>query len=308
MKSQVIAPAAINALKEALTHIYWYKNDLQPFLRHTIEDPSILSRLDWSAYKRTIVSTLVEYLAQNQARHREDLIRLMVEVSRMEDFTHLRRLEDGEAKAKRAEEAVAALRPFIEPHKDIVAEREQAEKRRETLLRQTAKLQGLKQGLERLKAEYFELLGSADPQGRGFKLEKIVRSLFELFDLDPKASFRVVGEQIDGAFTFDNTDYLFEGKWQKELVSADDLDTFSRKVERKLDNTLGLFLSINGFSPDGITAHSKGRLLILLMDGADLMAVLEERIDLVELLLRKRRHASQTGEIYLMSKDILISG
>jgi hypothetical protein len=35
------------------------------------------------------------------------------------------------------------------------------------------------------------------------------------------------------------------------------------------------------------------------MDGADLMAVLEERIDFVTLLLRKNRHAAQTGEIYL---------
>jgi hypothetical protein len=42
------------------------------------------------------------------------------------------------------------------------------------------------------------------------------------------------------------------------------------------------------------------------MDGADLMAVLEERIGLPQLLLRKRRHAAQTGNILLKSADILI--
>ena len=31
----------------------------------------------------------------------------------------------------------------------------------------------------------------------------------------------------------------------------------------------------------------------------DLMAVLEERVDFISLLIRKKRHASQTGEIYL---------
>jgi hypothetical protein len=31
------------------------------------------------------------------------------------------------------------------------------------------------------------------------------------------------------------------------------------KLGRKLDNTLGLFLSINGFSEDGVKAHSSGR-------------------------------------------------
>jgi len=38
---------------------------------------------------------------------------------------------------------------------------------------------------------------------------------------------------------------------------------------------------------------------MILMDGSDLMAVLEGRIDLVQLLLRKRRQAAQTGQIYL---------
>jgi hypothetical protein len=129
--------------------------------------------------------------------------------------------------------------------------------------------------------------------------------LFELFDLDPKASFRNTGEQIDGAFSLEGTDYLFEAKWQQELVNATALDAFASKVRRKLENTLGAFLSINGFSPDGIAAHSAGGAVIILIDGADLMAVLEERIDFVSLLLRKKRHAAQTGNIYLRVQEIL---
>jgi restriction endonuclease Mrr len=129
--------------------------------------------------------------------------------------------------------------------------------------------------------------------------------LFELFDLDPKASFRNTGEQIDGAFSLEGTDYLFEAKWQQELVNAAALDAFASKVRRKLENTLGVFLSINGYSQDGVAAHSAGGAVIILMDGADLMAVLEERIDFVSLLLRKKRHASQTGSIYMPVHEIL---
>lgn len=44
---------------------------------------------------------------------------------------------------------------------------------------------------------------------------------------------------------------------------------------------------------------------MFLMDGADLMAVLDQRIELPELLRRKRREASQTGNIYLRVQDIL---
>ena len=39
------------------------------------------------------------------------------------------------------------------------------------------------------------------------------------------------------------------------------------------------------------------------MDGEDLYAVLEGRIDLPEVLHRKRRHASQTGDIYIRVRD-----
>ena len=123
--------------------------------------------------------------------------------------------------------------------------------------------------------------------------------IFELFDLDPKASFRNRGEQIDGAFVLEGTEYLFEAKWHQSLIGVQDLDAFSAKVKRKLDNTLGVFLSMSGYSEDGIKAHSVGRPNIILMDGADLMAVLEERVDFVSLIVRKKRHASQTGEIYL---------
>lgn len=41
------------------------------------------------------------------------------------------------------------------------------------------------------------------------------------------------------------------------------------------------------------------------MDGMDLIAVLEERISITELLTRKRREASQTGNIYLKYQDMM---
>lgn len=163
----------------------------------------------------------------------------------------------------------------------------------------------LRQKIEEITREYFKLLSAEEPQQRGYRLEQIIRQVFELFELDPRASFKVTGEQIDGAFTFDGTDYLFEGKWQEELVVAADLDSLAGKLARKLDNTLGLFLSINGFSDDRVKAYSSGRKTIILMEGSDLMAVLEGHIDLIQLLLRKRRHASKTGNIYLRIHEVL---
>lgn len=38
----------------------------------------------------------------------------------------------------------------------------------------------------------------------GVALEPFLRELFDTFDLDPKASFKISGEQIDGGFTLDS--------------------------------------------------------------------------------------------------------
>jgi len=305
MSAKKIAPAAIVALKEALTNLYWYKGDLRSFLTSTLTNPVLLSRLNWNDYKRNIAGALISYLEQRQDEYQADLLKLMTEVARVDDFSHLERLEGGREKASTARASVQALRKLTGAHEALFEEQRRMEERRrkvyETLLRTTV----VKTKLEDLAKEYFKLLNAQEPQLRGYRLEKVIRELFELFDLDPRASFKIVGEQIDGAFTFDSADYLFEGKWQQELVGAADLDVLAGKLSRKLDNTLGLFLSVNGFSEDGVKAHSSGRRMMLLMDGSDFMAVLEGRIDLIQLLLRKRREASQTGNIYIRLHEIL---
>jgi hypothetical protein len=83
---------------------------------------------------------------------------------------------------------------------------------------------------------------------------------------------------------------------------------FAAKVRRRSDNTLGLFLAINGFEPTAVERHSGNRSPILLMEGADLYAVLDERIDLRELLRRKRREPSMTVRVLLTASEILASG
>jgi hypothetical protein len=72
-----------------------------------------------------------------------------------------------------------------------------------------------------------------------------------------------------------------------------------------LKNTLGLFISIDGFSQGAKELSGQIATGIILMDGADLNSVLDGRIDLHQLLFRKRRHAAETGEIYYPINKIL---
>lgn len=303
--SKRISAAALMALREALSVVYWYKGDLEKFLKVCLHDSPLIMHLNWSGYKRDIVTELVERLCKNESANQEALLYLMIEVSRIADFSHLARLDGGDVKVKKAKEAVIALREQIKGLEELLRDKDVIAETRAQHLSSQKKLGGVLQALDSLKQEYFELIRETNTQQRGYRLEKILRGLFEIYDLDPRASFKIVGEQIDGAFTFDNTDYLLEAKWQKAPVDVGDLDRLQAKVSRKLENTLGLYVSVNGYSEDGLEAFKNNRPHLFLIDGADLMAVLENRIELPAILKRKKREASQTGNIYLKIGEII---
>lgn len=300
-----ISVVGMQYLKEALCNIYWYKKDLKSFLLNCTNNKAIIMNTNWENVKRQIVSDVIDEMVNNEERYLGDIRRILNEVSQMNSFSHLEHLEDGKKKAEKAKISVADLRNFIKDHDAKAREIDKEKEARVKKLEQIREQQGVLLRLDQIKEKYIQLTMSKRYQNRGFDLEKVLYDLFELFDLDPKASFRNTGEQIDGAFTLEGTDYLFEAKWQSYLVNASDLDAFSGKVRRKLDNTLGLFLSINGFSKDAVQLYSLGRSSILLMDGADLLSVLDNRIDMSSLIIRKRRHAAQTGNVYLPVNKIL---
>ena len=79
-----------------------------------------------------------------------------------------------------------------------------------------------------------------NPIPRGFALEKLLSDVFEAFDLDPRGSFRLTGEQIDGGFTLGGEHFLLEAKWVADPSARDELDVFAAKVRRRGENTLGL--------------------------------------------------------------------
>jgi hypothetical protein len=291
-----INQSALFALREALAVIYWFKPDLEAFVGATVPAHEILARLNFSDTKRVVAAELVNLLAADQDKYMQVLLELMGEVAAFDDFSHLARLEDGRMKVDQAQRAVANLRKQYEGHAIIRAEREAAEERRRARRESGDRVRADREKLSEFQQRAMALL-SEDRQKRGYELEILLRDLFDLFDLDPKASFKIVGEQIDGAFTFEGIDYLLEARWQEEQVDPAALDVFDGKIRRKLENTLGLFVAVNGFSDTAIGNHSRSRPTMILMDGSDLWAVLEARVALTEMLRRKRRHAAQTGEI-----------
>lgn len=83
--------------------------------------------------------------------------------------------------------------------------------------------------------------------------------------------------------------------WWATALGPKEVNDFKVKVDGKARNTLGLCVSVAGFTDGAIAKHSQPQTPLILMDGNDLMPILEGRIRLDEALGRKRRHAAETG-------------
>lgn len=304
MASKRIAAGAYEALIEALAVVFWNKAPQERFLRFELrEHPELLVRLPFGALKRDVSAALVAYLAAHEDHYQPVTLDLMQRVAAMDRFPNLEQQTDKAHLVEAATEAVAELRRWIgrysalvESHERLAAERVQ-ETAREVLRRSTSARH------EQLKRQFLGMHEEPDHQQRGRSLETLLNELFALYDLNPRRSFCIAGEQIDGAFTFNTDDYILEAKWEKAPAAREDVDVLDSKVRRRGKNTLGLFVAVSGFSVHAVNAHSSCGTGLVFMDGTDLFNVLDERIRLDELLDAKRRHAAETGNPYLRAAD-----
>ncbi len=301
LKKKKISPEAISAVREALSVIYWKKEDLQQFIMLTIDNSVIISTINWSATKREIVKELLNRMTNRIDIYESDLMNLILAVTDFSDFGNLTYWDEDGTKIRKAKEAVNRLRSLSKGFIQVTIDQEDAKVRKAKAELNTKNALSLEQELNELKNEFYIIASNQNFNQRGFQLEKFLYKLFLLFDLEPKGSFKIHGEQIDGAFTFQSADYLLEAKWATQ-VNRSDLATFCYKVETKFKNAAGLLISIDGVTKEAISSDFKS---IIIMDGVDLLAVLENRISLTDLLFKKRRKASETGNIYMNFNELL---
>jgi len=162
--------------------------------------------------------------------------------------------------------------------------------------------------LEDLFKQLLEL-NRMEPQPRGFAFEKLLKCLFEEFGLEPKGSFRLTGEQIDGSFQLGNHTYLLEAKWQNSPVDNSQLSIFYAKVDAKAKWSRGLYISHSGFTKEGLLAFQKGRPTnIIGFSGQDLFFIISGKMSLQEAIELKARKAAETGEFFVPLYDLFLEG
>ncbi len=290
-----IAAGAFQALRDALPVVFWYKRPFEAFLRAALrEHPELLAGLDFAAPKREVTDALVDRLVAGGDRYRATTVALIEDLAARERFSDMEDLDDAPVRIDEARRAVAEVRRW----RALLADQERA--------RSAASAgRALAEGLADLRERFLALQAGTDAAARGGAFETFLHDLFALFDLDPRLSYRLEREELDGALTFDTDDYVVEAKWRRKPTDRATLDVFAAKVRRKGKNALGIFVSVNGFTAPAIEEYRHST-PFLTVDGADLMAVLDQRLRLDDLLRRKKRHANETGSCWLPAAAVLV--
>lgn len=152
----------------------------------------------------------------------------------------------------------------------------------------------------------FLKISALPPQERGYALEKFLYELFETYQFNPRPSFRVVGEQIDGSIEFAHEFYLVEAKWQVEPIVQGDLAALDSRVSGHSQIGRGIFITAGCFSPNGITAHERLRPSAMIgIDGQDLYHVLDRGLPLDQVLRRKVRRLVETGRFHYPVQEFM---
>ena len=298
----------MTALKDAVINVFWKKTDVRALFERCGVPSPLVAGQDWSAYKFNIVSPVVNQLNESPTGL-GPLRRVLQETLQYTDGKHLMWLPDAQKRCREAERSLEHLRLLVKDHD--AAQRTQEEERQARLRAQRHAKGGadFRRRLAEIKERFLGYHINQNRQQRGYALEEILYDLFMLFDLQPRGPFKRTGEQIDGAFVLDNDQFLLEAKWQVAKVILSDLRDLDGAVGSSLDNTLGLFVSLNGFSEEALTGYVLGgRPRIVCMDGQDLMAVLDEAIELPDLIRRKKDLAVQKRSIFIGVRDIMRGG
>ena len=169
-----------------------------------------------------------------------------------------------------------------------------------------------KRQLGLLLAMFDELAGREEnAQERGYRLQDLLNRLFDAFEIPVHRSFtRNEGaEQIDGAFQLDGWFYLTECRWRQKLSDTREVDGLAGQISRSGRQTMGLFLSINGWSENvpGLLKQNTEKAIIL-MQGYDLRAVLSEQVDLRDYILSAVKNLNLNAEPYLGVREYLEQG
>lgn len=298
-----LSPAFTELIYETLLKVFWHKPPLRLFLQqHGINDQA-LAQWHSDLSKRDFLTWLWPRLLKNE-KGQNAILAMARSLAEMRHFVDLERKEDTRIMIPDARQAVARVREAVQGVNENIRETHEAARRRKQAQAEMASRLAAQQSLEKLQGRLTEITPELGTQSGGYAFERWLYDLAVFFELEARPGYQANGRQIDGALTVEGTTFLTETKFTNEPIGAPEIDVFMAKIESKADNTMGLLISLSGFTSGAIAAASKQRTPMLLLDHSHLFSlILRGVMTLPQVISRVKRHASQTGSSYLAVAD-----
>ncbi len=295
MKTRV-TPHLIELTYDAALRSFWRKKALSSFLGRS-QIPSLPAWLPDES-KRDYLSRVFDSL-QDTDQGRRKIVQLALFLAEQLSFPDLRGWEDSTEKNEAAKSAVSKLQSYLSKQDEQLRSEQQLQEARRKFHEFRAQTRSSQQTLKSLSDKLGKLAGQMGSSSAGKAFERWFYELMEFSEITARPPFRTGGREVDGSITIGDTTYLVECKFTECPTGAPDVDVFRRKVESKADNTMGVFVSISGFTQVAKNSASGSRTPLLLLDHAHLYHVLGGASSFKDTIERIRRHASQTSEAYL---------
>lgn len=298
MASRELTPHHVDLIYSAALASFWRRRALHKFLQSCGIARNFLSSWHADETKRDFLDRVFERLLSSDKG--PAVIRAMGRaLAEQTAFADLEGWEDSTEKLIRARDAIDVLKKYQDDQaererqeKQRIESRQRYEEERERVTRSQMTLQKLTQRLN-------ELTGQIGTQKAGYDFQDWFFDFLDFSEIVNRRPYVHDGRQIDGSMSHDGTTYLVELKFTAEQAGAPDVDSFLRKVTTKADNTMGIMVSMAGFSGTALKEASGPKTPLLLLDHAHVFGVLTGVSDFRSVIERVRRHASQTGDAFL---------
>jgi hypothetical protein len=297
MKYRITSQLTILTYETALKS-FWYKNALKKFLRGCNISENFLNTWNEQETKRIFLDRLFNELQKKDAG-KKVLLDISLALSEQTTFPDLRNVEDSKDKINDAHIAVSELRDFFRKQTEQIESEATKTERRKMAYAENIQIQREMNDKQKLKESLEILSKEIGSQEAGYKFQDWFYSLVDFCDIEHKKPYKKDGRQIDGSITLNGTTYLVELKFTTTQSDATDIDSIKAKINKVADNTMGILISISGYTSVAISEASGPKTTLLLMDSSHLFYFLTGGMEFKDIIARINRHASQTGESYL---------
>jgi hypothetical protein len=294
----LITPRLIELTYEAVLKSYWRKQALRKFLKASKISENFLSSWEKDESKREMLDRLFQKL-QTTDNGKAIIFQMARNLSEQITFPDLRGWEDSTKKIEIANKSVQELKYYLKKQDETLKNEKQKKEVQEKYREERIKMQRSLTDKTKLKDNLDTLFSKIGTQEGGYSFEKWFYELLDFCEITNRKPYKTDGRQIDGSLTLEGTTYLVELKFTKNQSDATVIDSLKAKVNKMADNTMGIIISMSGYSSVAMKEASGSKTTLLILDARHLYLYFLGTQNFSDIVSRVRRHVSQTGEAYL---------